>query len=133
MGQKPSSKSEQHEAQTKVIEARIVQQSLAALEKKLFAVQKTIIQELQELILGLRGKHFETQEEAITTITAIKRFVRASGQHLFHHGVPVTLQVTFPSRATKACSIEVRAFRKGKPLYLHTGPEFPRLSLRPRQ
>lgn len=126
----PSRKIEQRPAQPSLIEAPEVLRSLSALEKELIAVRKTIIREFRELLRGLRGKRFETQAEATATVNAIKRFVRVSGQHLFYRGVPVTLQTAFPPRATKASSIQVRSFLTGKPIYLHTGPEFPQLTIR---
>jgi hypothetical protein len=117
---------------TEILPLQKVTQPLAKLSTALADVQRPIIAEFEQLLASIAGKRFETFDEAVAAIDAIKAFTRSAGIKLCYNGQPVSLYVTQAARATRSSSIEVRKFTHSHHCeYLHTGPVIPTLACKP--
>jgi hypothetical protein len=109
-----------------------VSKPLEKLGAALADVQKPIVAEFEQLLASIAGKRFESFDEAVAAIAAIKAFTRSAGVKLFYNSQPVSLYVTQAARATRSSSIEVRRFTDSHHCeYLHTGPIIPALTCKP--
>ena len=103
---------------------------IAGLEQELNGVQAPVIRKINVLLRGYESRSFETKDEAVGHIDAIKRLVRRAGCHLFYNGKPVTIQC-MGSLPRKHPSIQVRGRLNGRLAVLRDVINMPLLEAKP--
>ncbi len=102
---------------------------VAGIESELTKVQAPIIQKINALLSTLEGKTFESWEEAVRTVDAVKLLVRQAGCLLLFSDRPVRLQcIHSPDSKPK---IQVRTQVSGKQTALYNTTKFPSVQAKP--